>query len=366
MPLQGSRLSGRDDGGTDQALSVHPRRFRGEHLIRTLHSARGMNLSPSALVPLHMGCFTRAGHIAFIALAGLLAGSTTGCAVESTTGIAADFVAIDQVAPAPAPAVPGPDASTGTFTVDCGRNESGHRNADNFITLPGDRGGAHHLHEYVGNVSADAGSTDTSLAAADTTCTNGDRSTIFWPVLLDRATTRGHNAGGRGTIIPPASVEVRYHGNPASQVLAMPRFLRIITGDAKALTSGGAAARARWSCAADPDRFTTSYPLCSPGEQVVRTFDFPSCWDGRNTDSPDHRSHMAFPSTNGTCPRATFPVPHLVVRVFQDVAEGRSFLTDSFPEQKYSSVTDHGDYTNVMTDELMTSLVACLNEGRTC
>ena len=36
---------------------------------------------------------------------------------------------------------------------------------------------------------------------------------------------------------------------------------------------------------------------------------FPSCWDGKNVDSQDHRSHMAYPSTmdNGDCP-ASHPV----------------------------------------------------------
>jgi hypothetical protein len=30
---------------------------------------------------------------------------------------------------------------------------------------------------------------------------------------------------------------------------------------------------------------------------------FPSCWDGENIDSPDHRSHVAYPSMmdNGIC-----------------------------------------------------------------
>jgi hypothetical protein len=36
---------------------------------------------------------------------------------------------------------------------------------------------------------------------------------------------------------------------------------------------------------------------------------FPSCWDGVNSDSDDHKSHMAYPSTmdNGDCPEG-YPV----------------------------------------------------------
>lgn len=294
-----------------------------------------------------------------------IAAAMSGCGAAGTEP---GFVEIAAVAEAPTPTLRWRDASTGTFTVDCGRNERGHRNADNFITRPGEVDGAHHVHDYVGNVSTDAMSTDASLAAARTTCGNGDRSTYFWPVLRLRGTAHTHtgDGGNTGTIVEPAFVEVRYHGSPASEVVAMPRFLRISTGDARAVTNGGANGVARWSCGQHPDRFTSSYPLCAPGEQVVRTFDFPSCWDGRNTDSENHRSHMVFPNTNGECPRSTFPVPHLVLKVGYVVPAGPSYQIDSFPDQRNSAVTDHGDFANVMTDGLMSRVVHCLNQGLSC
>ena len=36
---------------------------------------------------------------------------------------------------------------------------------------------------------------------------------------------------------------------------------------------------------------------------------FPQCWDGKNVDSPDHKSHVRYPSfvQDGTCPE-DFPV----------------------------------------------------------
>ncbi len=53
---------------------------------------------------------------------------------------------------------------------------------------------------------------------------------------------------------------------------------------------------------------------------------FPSCWDGKNLDSPDHRSHMAY-STDGrvlagsACP-STHPVrvPQLMYEMLWDTA----------------------------------------------
>lgn len=45
---------------------------------------------------------------------------------------------------------------------------------------------------------------------------------------------------------------------------------------------------------------------------------FPACWDGVNLDSPDHKSHMAFPSEidNGQCPPSH---PHHLISIFYEV-----------------------------------------------
>ncbi|MGW4113310.1 DUF1996 domain-containing protein [Actinosynnema sp. NPDC004786] len=280
-------------------------------------------------------------------------------------------VAIDEVPVAAESVTTTGDASTGTFRVDCGRNEDRHLNADNVVIAPGRPFGAHHTHEYVGNRSTDAGSTDESLAAATTTCVAGDPSTYYWPVLrlTDRTGHDEHAPGGgvhgnTGEVLPPARVEITFTGNPVSQVVPMPRFLRMITGDPAALTTGRG--RVRWSCTGFEDRHTDRYPRCGPGGMVLRTFDFPSCWDGRNTDSPSHRAHAGFPGSNGVCPPGTFPVPKLRVRVAYDVPAGRPYAVDSFPEQRHDPRTDHAMFVNVMPDELMDRVTACVNTGRTC
>ncbi|MFD0385113.1 hypothetical protein ACFQ2B_31370 [Streptomyces stramineus] len=105
----------------------------------------------------------------------------------------------------------------------CGRNENGHFNPDNVIVTPGVRNGAHHLHDYVGNKSTDAFSTDNSLAGAGTTCTNGDKSSHYWPVLrvLDGKAAPDANApggghdGNMGTVLRPASVTLQFKGVPS-------------------------------------------------------------------------------------------------------------------------------------------------------
>jgi hypothetical protein len=276
---------------------------------------------------------------------------------------AGDYVRIDAVPVADAAPAAYPDASTGTAVSPCGHDAEGHHNGDNLITMPGISSGAHHSHDYVGNLSTDAASTDRSLAASPTTCRNGDRSSYYWPVLR----LVGTGGGEHGPAVLPVSVLVQYRGNAASPVVPMPRFLRVITGDPRALTSDPKpATRTAWSCSGSTDRRTDRYPICPPGGRVVRIFDFPSCWDGRHTDSPNHRTHVVFPAANGVCPAAFYPVPQLHVEVAYDLPPGARYAVDSFPEQHNSPRTDHAGFVDVMTDAQMAAVVGCLNSGRTC
>lgn len=267
-------------------------------------------------------------------------------------------------------------ASRGTFTTECGRNQNGKFNPDNVIAAPGVANGAHHMHDYVGNQATDAFSGDDDLAAGDTTCRNqGDRSTYYWPVLRLQNGAAENDAeadgGGKdqniGEIQTPSQVTLKFVGNPTGKVTAMPRFLRIITGDAKAFTNGDANANASWSCTGFEDRqLKDKYPICPEDSQVVRSFAFQSCWDGQNTDSANHRTHVAFTQDDGRCPDGFRAIPQLVQRIVYDVPPGPGFAVDSFPEQLHKPVTDHGDFINVFDDRLMRKVVSCVNGGRTC
>ncbi|MFI6640154.1 DUF1996 domain-containing protein [Streptomyces sp. NPDC050504] len=292
-------------------------------------------------------------------------------------GPAADDFAPIRSAPREAPR-PGParGASLGSFTTDCGRNANGKFNPDNVIVAPGVGNGAHHMHDYVGNQATDAFASDADLAAGATSCREkGDRSTYYWPVLRlqngvaedDADADGGGRDGNTGEIRTPARVTLRFVGSPVGKVTAMPRFLRIITGDAKAFTNGTANANASWSCTGFEDRqLKDKYPICPRGSQVVRTFRFQSCWDGRGTDSANHRTHVAFADRAGRCPTGFRAIPQLVQRIVYDVPPGPGFAVDSFPEQLHKPVTDHGDFINVFDERLMRRLVACINAGRVC
>ncbi|MFJ6542810.1 DUF1996 domain-containing protein [Streptomyces sp. NPDC091385] len=299
--------------------------------------------------------------------------------------VAADYADIKSVQPnVPQPAK-GSDASTGSFTSECGVNANGLRNSDNVIVAPGVSNGAHHFHDYVGNQSNTAFASDDDLAKADTSCVDkGDKSTYYWPVVRlqngkqekDAGAPGGGTEGNAGEIVTPKQVTITFEGNPRGKVTAMPRLLRIITGDAKSFVNGPANANASWSCTGFEDRqLKDKYPLCPSGSDVVRTFRFQSCWDGRNTDSANHRTHVAFEGQDGACPQGFEPIPQLVQRIVYDVDApslndgGKTvplYAVDSFPEQQHKPVTDHGDFINVFDEGLMDQMVDCINSGRTC
>ncbi|MFD1656738.1 DUF1996 domain-containing protein [Streptomyces caeni] len=298
--------------------------------------------------------------------------------------VASDFVDIRSVQPNARKPAPQAGASTGSFVTKCGVNANKNHNTDNVIVAPGVKNGAHHLHDYVGNQSNDAFADNDTFAAARTSCQNqDDKSSYYWPVLrvqdgtqdFDQNDDGGGKEGNVGRILVAKRAEITFVGSPTSQVVAMPRFLRIITGDAKAFTNGPANANAHWSCTGFEDRqLTEKYPICPQGSKVVRTFAFQSCWDGQNIDSANHRTHVAFADASGTCQNGFKAIPQLTMRLVYDVPQPviengqvkNAYAVDGFPEQLHKPVTDHDDFINVMTDGLMNQVVDCINSGRQC
>ncbi|MEU2779469.1 DUF1996 domain-containing protein [Streptomyces sp. NPDC007162] len=313
-------------------------------------------------------------------------GAGAGAGGQGGNGpVTADYADITTVQPNVTAPPERSGGSTGTFSSSCGVNANGLFNSDNVIVAPGVSNGAHHFHDYIGNQSNNAFAGDQDLANADTSCADkGDRSTYYWPVLRlqngkqerDADKPGGGTEGNAGQIVTAKQVTLTFEGNPTSKVTGMPRLLRIITGDAKAFVNGPANANASWSCTGFEDRqLRDKYPLCPAGSDVVRTFRFQSCWDGRNIDSANHRTHVAFEAADGSCPTGFQAIPQLVQRIVYAVDApslddgGRTvplFAVDSFPEQLHKPVTDHGDFIDVFDDSLMRTMVDCINSGRTC
>ncbi|WP_089101222.1 DUF1996 domain-containing protein [Streptomyces hyaluromycini] len=302
--------------------------------------------------------------------------------------VAADFVDITKVAPnvLSKPAKTG-QASTGTFTTRCGTNQNKNHNTDNVIVAPGVTNGAHHLHDYVGNQKVNAFATNDSMLAAPSSCQNqSDLSSYYWPVVrvqdgsqdFDQNADGGGKEGNVGKILTPVQAQIKYVGSPASKVVAMPQFLRIITGDAKTTTNGLANANAHWSCTGFENKvqLTTQYPICPQGSNVVRTFAFQSCWDGVNIDSANHRTHVAFADpASGVCGNGFKAIPQLTMRLVYKItpptlqADGtvkNAFAVDGFPEQLHKPSTDHDDFISVTKNNLAATIANCINTGKRC
>ena len=286
----------------------------------------------------------------------------------------ADFADIGEVRQIVADPTPDANASTGSFVAECGQPDPALRNSDNWIVAPGKPNGAQHMHDYLGSTATDSSTDASDLLASRTTCDLDNRSTFFWPVLRDTSqlgSDENQDGGGLdgniGEILEPAQVVMQFLGNPTGPVSPMPQLLRIVTGDAKAVTNGPDNVRAQWTCRGFEDRATTQYPLCPDGSRLLRVLDFPSCWDGENLDSEDHRAHIAFADEDtGACPQDTVAVPQLRMILAYDQPGGRNFALDGFPDQQHHPATDHGDFVNGMPDELMDAVVECLNEGLQC
>ncbi|MGV4985004.1 DUF1996 domain-containing protein [Streptomyces sp. NPDC001709] len=301
---------------------------------------------------------------------------------------AADFVDITKVAPN----VQGKprnlqNASTGTFITRCGVNANQNHNSDNVIVAPGVTNGAHHVHDYVGNQKVNAFSSNQTFLQGGTSCQNrNDLSAYYWPVIREQDGTQEKDAnadgGGKdlnvGKILVPQQAQIKYVGSPASKVVAMPQFLRIITGDAKAFVNGTANANAHWSCTGFENKvqLTTQYPICPQGSNVVRSFAFQSCWDGVNIDSANHRTHVAFADpASGACPNGFKAIPQLTMRLVYNVpqpvvqADGtvkNAYAVDGFPEELHKPITDHDDFISVTTGGLANRIANCINNGQRC
>jgi hypothetical protein len=84
---------------------------------------------------------------------------------------------------------------------------------------------------------------------------------------------------------------------------------------------------------------------------------FPNCWNGRLTDSPDHKSHMAY-STKGRCPSShPVAVPAITILFLYPSHGGEGFSLASGGQ-----LSGHADFMNTWNPGALKRLVeGCLN-----
>lgn len=247
---------------------------------------------------------------------------------------------------------PGPSDGTGAFRTAC---DFSHMAFDDPIFYPGQPGKSH-LHAFFGNTGVNANSTAASIASTgNSTCRGGTANrTSYWvPAMID---TRD------GTPIKPSEsifyYKTGYSGVVPNTVQSLPQGLRMIAGDMKNAAASGPFA---YSCNGEGQK-TPSIPNCSAGQKIWQHIYFPQCWNGVNLDSPDHKSHMAYPTGKG-CPAShPVPLPEITFNIIYPVSEANSPLRWRLASDNYSSslpggYSTHGDWFNGWRPEIMDAFV---------
>ncbi|WP_030462399.1 DUF1996 domain-containing protein [Kitasatospora sp. NRRL B-11411] len=175
-----------------------------------------------------------------------------------------------------------------------------HDLPDDPIVFPG-KPGASHMHTFMGALNTNADSTLESLQASTTSClAPGDKSGYWMPTMYDGSTA-----------VDPVGLQTIYYKsgiNDYTAVRPFPAGLRFVvaspTDSATDFTTHPGYV-AGWECG--NSYHTSDLPTeCPGGGQLNIRFQAPSCWNGLYLDTPDHKSHMAYP-IDGVCP-ADHPV----------------------------------------------------------
>ncbi|KAF2202673.1 hypothetical protein GQ43DRAFT_501210 [Delitschia confertaspora ATCC 74209] len=181
-----------------------------------------------------------------------------------------------------------------------------------------------HLHQIVGgngfNMTMDPNQHDLSDVATCTTCTPTEDFSNYWTAAMffrarngtyKRIATKG-NPLGFSTAVGGQTVYYVKNGN----VTAFKPGFRMTTGDPtfREVSQTSKYRQLTYTClqtSTTRSGETKDFPKqpCKVG--IMVNIRFPTCWDGVNLDSPDHQSHVAYPSgtfeSGGECP-ASHPV----------------------------------------------------------
>jgi len=240
-----------------------------------------------------------------------------------------------------------------------------HENHDDPIVFPNQPGAAH-LHTYVGATTTDADSTPGSLRAGGTTCLMPDDASAYWvPAMYV----------GNQQILPTGTGKHalfyyrRKGAPPGVTVRTIPDGLKMVIGNAHAQ-----------SPADNPQLGSDIIFKCGPGSGIDLdhppaqcsssgvlsvSIRFPNCWDGERLDSPNHRSHMAYP-VGSSCP-ATHPVVLPRLESFFRYDVGNLPLGNDLHWSSGPWYTVHQDFLNAWVPSgLQHFVTTCINAMKDC
>jgi hypothetical protein len=268
-----------------------------------------------------------------------------------------------------------------------------HMSYDDPIVYPGQPGMAHHHTFY--HPGTDAFLTVDKLR---TNCLSTSRGgtmncSAYWnPSLID--TTTGNPWAPKVLLVYYKDGNRIYMGRPdprggteGDHIQPFPKGLVMIAGNASATTPEGLV---QYTCMVPAQGFgrpgfenQSTIPACLPGEELWAKIPFPQCWDGVNLDSPNHKSHMAYPSNDlpGSppgrswgCP-ATHPVlipqvTFFIIYTIPDQAAADRLKNSRWSSDVYSGPAGyslHGDWENGWDEDVMKALwTNCWMARRNC
>ncbi|KAM7186217.1 protein of unknown function (DUF1996) domain containing protein [Naviculisporaceae sp. PSN 640] len=230
-----------------------------------------------------------------------------------------------------------------------------------------------HLHQIIGgnslNISMDP-AVDIGETASCTTCQFTEDFSNYWTAVLFFQHRNG--SFHRVPIIPNAGFEGSKGGmtvyymqdglanyQQTSKVTAFRQGFRQLVGEANYRTKKDAQRfrQLTYTCLETigtrfPETMNLPDKPCKTG--IMANVRFPTCWDGKNLDSPDHMSHMAYPEqgtfeSGGPCP-ASHPVrvPQLMYETIWDTSKFNN--KDWWPEDgRQPFVWSMGDKTGFGT-----------------
>jgi len=236
----------------------------------------------------------------------------------------------------------GNGARGASFRIECA---TGQVAAVDPIVMPG-HAGMSHFHQFFGNRALDENSTAASLRAIPaTSCRNRSDSSGYWvPTLINN-----------GTMVRPTGVEIIYRKSVSAPVVAHPAGLMLIAGSSKASTAQ-ATSIVSWSCTGSNSPGSAAPSACRNRQQLVATIRFPECWDGKNLDSADHKSHVSYAS-NGVCAAGTVALPQIEMRVIYP----RQATVSTLSLASGSIFSMHADFFNGWDQRRFAGMVGRLN-----
>lgn len=313
----------------------------------------------------------------------------------------------DLVATTMQPSPVSPNSWKGILRLNC---DFSHASYDDPIVYFGQNDRAH-LHRFYGNTLTDEHTDIESLFTTGESSCQGNtlnRSAYWVPTLLapqfDPSTQQPlyNSEGEQLWQVVPAVVggddeahEVFYYSAAVSDLASIqpiPLGLKIIAGDHMGQPSMPQdTSIVRWHCQswesdeANNPRWSTSIPNCKAPDRVRMDIFFPSCWNGVDLDSVDHKSHLAYPQP-GTLPNQTIcpashPVPivrvsyHYAFGVKPDVfdpttqsSKGWRLASDMYDtNQSAGGMSLHADWFNGWHPEALNAILEnCIKTGLDC